>query len=222
MIKRLAAFVLCLTLCGALPCLSESGVSTELLNRAMDLCALMDACAADTQYARLYGLDETALLEIRKMGSHGWPDLLSADLYVLKDGFFRTWLSASKVDCGRLPQAVYSKLVEGIPASVGSMVNSGAPQAFLSASSALRCGTAFPAPAGETPPYCLIHLTFTGGAEALCSFVRTQEGAVSAYVSAVQSGGLQKALRQMTLSGVPQSSLFESSALYPAEQSNKP
>ena len=97
------------------------------------------------------------------------------------------------------------------------MVNSGAPQAFLNASSALRCGTAFPAPDVEMPAYCLIHLTFAGGPEALCSFVRTEAGAVSAYVSVVQPGGLQKALRQMALSGVPESALFERSVLYPGE-----
>lgn len=214
MIKRLAASLLCVILCAALPCLAVDGGRTELLNRAMDLCALMDACAADPQYSKLYGLDDAAQREISGMGSHGWADVRRADLYVLKDGFFRTWLSASKVDCDLLSAAVYRKLAEGIPASVGNMVNSGASQAFLSASSALRCGTVFPAPAEETPAYCLIHLMFTSGAEALCSFVRTEEGAVSAYVSAVQRGGLQKALRQMMLSGVPESALFESSVLY--------
>lgn len=216
MIKRLIASLLCVMLCGAVPCLAEGGARTELFSRAMDLCALMDACAADPQYLSLYNLDAAARQEIGNMGSHGWSDLRRAELYVLKDGFFRAWLSASKVDCERLPEAVYRKLKEGIPASVGNMVNSGAPQAFLSASSALRCGTAFPAPAEAMPAYGLIHLVFSGS-EALCSFVRTQEGAVSAYVSAVQRGGLQKALRQMKLSGVPESALFESTVLYPAE-----
>ena len=217
MMKRLIASLLCLMLCGALPCPAEGGARTELFSRAMGLCALMDECAADPQYLSLYRLDAAARQEIRNMGSHTRSDVRRADLYVLKDGFFSTWLSASKVDCGRLSEAVYRKLKDGIPASVGNMVNSGAPQAFLNASSALRCGTAFPAPAEDMPAYCLVHLIFAGGAEALCSFVRTQEGAVSAYVSAVQPGGLQKALRQMALSGVPESALFESSVLYPGE-----
>ena len=218
MTKRLIASLLCVMLCGALPCLSEGGARTDLLNRAMDLCALMDACAADPQYLSLYGLDAAARNEIGNMGSHDWSSLREADLDVLKDGFFRIWLSASKVDCDQLSGAVYRKLAEGIPASVGNMVNSGAAQAFLSASSALRCGTAFPAPAEEIPACCLIHLIFENGSEALCSFVRTEAGAVSAYVSAVQRGGLQKALRQMKLSGVPESPLFEIISLYPAER----
>ena len=101
MTKRLIASLLCVMLCGALPCLAEGGARTELFSRAMDLCALMDACAADPQYLSLYGLDAAARQEIGNMGSHALSDVRRADLYVLKDGFFSTWLSASKAFSGR-------------------------------------------------------------------------------------------------------------------------
>ena len=211
---RITALLLCLALIAPWPCISRAETGDGLLNRAMALCALMDQCAADPQYVKLYGLDGAAQAEIRSMGSHGWDQLRQADMYVLKDGFFEAYLKASSVQCGALPEAVLQKLKEGIPASLPNMVNSGASQAFSAASSALRCGTAFPVQGENMPSYCLLHLTFLSGAEALCSFVRTEGGAVSAYVSAVQKGGLQKALRQMKLSGIPEAMLFDASVIW--------
>ena len=214
MTRKITALVLCLLLTAAVCRAARADAYETLLNQALDLCALMDACAADPQYIKLYGLDAAAQGEIQRMGTHARTALREACLYALRDGFFEAWLSASGVDCERLDGKVLGKLREGIPASLANMVNSGAPQAFLSAAAALRSGTAFPAPADNMPRYCLIHLTFMSGAEALCSFVRTENGAVSAYVTAVQQGGLHRALRQMALSGVPEIRLYEKSVLF--------
>ena len=216
-LTRLAAVLMCALLLApaargeSLP--PEDGTRL-LLSQALSLCAMMDACADEPAYVRLYEGSEAAKAQITRIGAQDWTALEEARLYVIKEKLFSVYLSASSVDYGALSGPVRDKLRDGIPPSVLSMGTSGELEGFGAAASALRCGKVFYAYGAQVPRWCLLHLTFRGEYDALCSFVSTEDGVVSAYLMPAEKGSLSRTIRMLTYTGVPRNELFES---YPVD-----
>ena len=212
MIRRL--IILCLVLLLACPAALSEAVSppsreTEqlLLSQALSLCSLMDACTKDPEYAKLYGL--TGNGEFEAIGRQGWTHPDSVWMYVIKDRLYTVFLSASGVDFAGMSEPVQRKMREAIPSSLNSLINAGEPTEFLQVSSALRCGKVFAE--GETicPAACLLYLSFPDGYDGLCSFVKTEGGLVSAYLSPVKKGGMERLLRQLKRAFIQEKDLFD-------------
>ena len=212
-LTRLASVLLCALLLA--PAAQSESLAAEngvqlLLSQALSLCAMMDACADEPAYVQLYEGDGAAKTQIARIGAQDWTALEEARLYIIKEKLFSVYLSASSVDYGALSGPVRDKLRDGIPPSVLSMGTSGKLEGFSAAASALRCGKVFYTYGARVPRWCLMHLTFRGEYDALCSFVSTEDGVVSAYLMPAEKDSLSRTIRMLTYTGVPQSELFES------------
>ena len=210
--RRWTAFLAAVTLLMCLAAPVRAGdLNTEaerlLLSRALSLCGTLDACADDPEYGRLYrteGVPE----EMARIGRQDWTAPKSARLYIIKEKLFSVYLSGSSVREDDLSAEARDKLRAAIPGSLVNLINT-EDSVFIAASSALRCGTAFSAGETDIPAWSLIYLTFDGGYDALCSFVRTEEGIVSAYLAAVKRGGMEKLLSQLKRAFIRESDLFD-------------
>ena len=212
-LARLASVLLCallLTPAARGESLPPGDWTRLLLSQALSLCATMDACADEPAYVRLYEGEGPAREQIARIGEQDWTALEEARLYVIKEKLFSVYLSASSVDYDALSVPVRDKLRDGIPPSVLILGASGRLEGFRAAASALRSGKVFYTYGTPVPRWCLLHLTFRGEYDALCSFVSTEDGVVSAYLMPAEKGSLSRTIRMLTRAGVPQSELFES------------
>ena len=207
--KRAALFLIILLLTQPLFSLAEvPGADTQrlLLSSALSLCETMDACADDPEYAKLYPANVREAMGL--IGRQDWASPKAARLYVIKERLFSVYLSASSVDEAALSAPARKKLREAIPSSLTGLINT-EQTAFPSAAGALRCGGVLPQVPADTPEWCLIYLTFDGSYDALCSFVKTDSGCVSAYLSAVQKDGIGRLLSQLRRAFIREQDIFE-------------